>query len=203
MSPVLTLKQTSYVSSSAQNIQCIYYGILSLSLQPSTYTITGSDGSSLAINTSNMPRGPGRPPLCETQAGAVGNAITAENSSNSLNETESKYGRIQRLGSASAISKLCKHFGAQLMRKMPIFEELMFARINQYVTAFPDMDMLQDVKIDVIQCNNLTTSLQLIETAAPHMHKDFHTVLFQMLDRLGILIAHPLKAVRKQIIRLF
>uniref|UniRef100_A0A1A9V2J1 TATA-binding protein-associated factor 172 n=1 Tax=Glossina austeni TaxID=7395 RepID=A0A1A9V2J1_GLOAU len=196
LSPVLTLKQTSYVSSSAQNVQCIYYGILSLSLQPSTYTITGSDGSSLAINTSNMPRGPGRPPLCETQAGAVGNAIATENSSNPLNETESKYGRIQRLGSASAISKLCKHFGAQLMRKMPIFEELMFARINQYVTAFPDMDLLQDVKIDVIQCNNLTTSLQLIETAAPHMHKDFHAVLFQMLNRLGILIAHPLKAIR-------
>lgn len=145
------------------------------------------------MNVASTSRGPGRPPLSETLAAAAVSEIT---SMVSLTEVELKKCRIQRLGATNAIVKLCQHFGNKLLEKMPILEQLMFHKIEQFVAAFPKMDILSEILIDVAQTNDLMTSLQLIEIAAPHFHSDLHEKLFDLLQPLGIFIGHPLKAVR-------
>jgi len=46
------------------------------------------------------------------------------------------------------------------------------------------------------ETTNILISLQLIEIASPHLHKDLHKELFESLTKLCFLIQHPLKAIR-------
>lgn len=81
------------------------------------------------------------------------------------------------------------------MQKLPIFEQLIFNKIQQFMTAFPKMELLKNLVIDVGQTNDVMTALQLLEVAAPHVHSDLHDRFFELLPALGSLIGHPLKAV--------
>ncbi|KAM7362772.1 histone acetyltransferase 1 isoform 1-T2 [Cochliomyia hominivorax] len=200
LNPSLSLKQSPVLNSANDCNSCMYYGILTLSLQQNTPTSTnrststiGGSSSASGTNVPSTSRGPGRPPLSETLAVTAVSEITSKVS---LTEVELKKCRIQRLGATNAIIKLCQHFGNNLLEKMPVLEQLMFLKIEQFVSAFPKMDVLAEILIDVGQTNDLMTSLQLIEIAAPYFHKDFHVKLFQLLQPLGIFIGHPLKAVR-------
>ncbi|XP_073832127.1 histone acetyltransferase 1 [Musca autumnalis] len=200
----VTLYQTPVLNSASECESCVYYGILSLSLQQNTSNVSAggktsnssSGGCTTAISAVGAPstsRGPGRPPLSETIAAAAAEAASARNFANEL---DLKRNRIQRIGSACAIVKLCQHFGNKLMQKLPIFEQLIFHKIQQFMTAFPKMELLRNIIIDVGQTNDLMTALQLLEVAAPHVHNDLHDKLFELLPALGSLIGHPLKAVR-------
>ncbi|XP_061399737.1 TATA-binding protein-associated factor 172 [Musca vetustissima] len=200
----VTLQQTPVHNSAAECESCAYYGILSFSLQQNLSTSgktssasassTGGGGGSItAGGTPSTSRGPGRPPLSETIAAAAAEVVNARNFATEL---ELKRNRIQRMGSACAIVKLCEHFGNKLMQKLPIFEQLIFTRIQQFMTAFPEMNLLNNCIIDVAQTNDLMTALQLLEVAAPHVHSDLHDKLFELLGALGKLIGHPLKAIR-------
>lgn len=151
---------------------------------------SGISGGHAATSTS---RGPGRPPLSETLAVTGVSEITSKVV---LTETELKKCRIQRLGATSAITKLCQHFGNVLLTKIPILEQLVFWKIEEFVTSFPDMEVLAGIILDVGQTNDLMTSLQLIEIAAPYFHGDLHEKLFRLLPAMGKLVGHPMKAVR-------
>lgn len=193
----MTLYQTPVVNAASECESCVYYGILTLSLQQNTASTNNTRSSSTSSTATSAPttsRGPGRPPLSETLAAAA----AAEASAKALlNDMELKRNRIQRIGSSCAIIKLCQHFGNKLMQTVPMFEQLIFHKIKQFMTAFPKMEILNNIIIDVGQTNDLMTSLQLLETAAPHVHCDLHDKLFELLPWLGSLIAHPFKAVSK------
>ncbi|KAI8129808.1 TATA-binding protein-associated factor 172 [Lucilia cuprina] len=200
LNPSVSLKESPVLTSACDSNSCIYYGILTLSLQQHTPTSTNRSNSvnvgtnaATAVTTPSTSRGPGRPPLSETLAATAVSEITSKVS---LTEVEMKKCRIQRLGATGAITKLCQHFGSNLLEKIPILEQLMFHKIEQFVSAFPKMETLAEILIDVGQTNDLMTSLQLIEIAAPHFHSDLHEKLFQLLQPLGKFIGHPLKAVR-------
>lgn len=79
--------------------------------------------------------------------------------------------------------------------RIPILWNIMFNNIDKLLQAAPSPDILTDAAIDQELINDLMTSLQLIEVAAPHIHKDLHNALFELLPKLGILLTHPFKAV--------
>lgn len=178
--------------------KCIYYGILSL--QQSTNQSTSLKGTAAAAATTKMTtavtvahRGPGRPPLHESASQAI---IQAASCSCSNEDQEMlKYCRVQRLGATSAISKLYRLLGSKLLESIPVVEQLMFTRLKLYVEQCPNMTVLSDEIIDVVECNDLVTTLQLLETAGPFLHNSLHELLFQLLDALGITACHPLKSV--------
>ncbi|CAD7093413.1 unnamed protein product [Hermetia illucens] len=153
-----------------------YYGIVTLSNQQKSNE--QQNGSS--------PRGPGRPPVSE---------VSIDESTDSEDPFR-KQTRTQRVGANYAIVAICKHFGAQLKDRIPILWNIMFNNIDKLLQAAPSPDILTDAAIDQELINDLMTSLQLIEVAAPHIHKDLHNALFELLPKLGILLTHPLKAVR-------
>ena len=99
------------------------------------------------------------------------------------------------MGASCAIIKLCQLFGAQLIEKIPVFEQILFGKISQFFGSYADMSVLAQAPLDQLQCNELMTSLQLLEIAGPHLHACMHERLFEMLPQLGLLITHPLKAV--------
>lgn len=118
-----------------------------------------------------------------------------------------KQNRIQRLGAFCAISKICSSFKNETFSKIPIFEQIIFVKIEQFTTDFPNMDALSDAPLDLAQTNDLMTSLQLIEVVAPHFLEfadDASTIddslkrLFNLLPHFRILITHPLKAVSSE-----
>lgn len=69
------MKQTPLPESAAVTNNCVYYGILTLSLQQNNIQIGGTVNRGVAASA---PRGPGRPPLNEMPA-------TAENGPNAVN----------------------------------------------------------------------------------------------------------------------
>ncbi|XP_075146462.1 histone acetyltransferase 1 [Haematobia irritans] len=194
----VTLNETPAINSTSESDSCVYYGILTLSLQQNTTNNNSSKSNSTITGAApSTSRGPGRPPLSETLAAAAAVAHATELGTKSLaNELELKRNRIQRIGSSCAIIKLCQHFGNKLMEKVPIFEQLIYTKIKHFMIAFPKMEILTNIVIDVGQTNDLMTSLQLLEIAAPYIHSDLHEKLFELLPSLGNLIAHPFKAVR-------
>ncbi|TMW53120.1 hypothetical protein DOY81_001848, partial [Sarcophaga bullata] len=200
LNPTTSLKKSPVLSNASECNSCIYYGILTLSLQQNTSTLlnrsTSVGGATSAVSgtvSTSTSRGPGRPPLSETLAVTAVSEITSKVF---LSEVELKKCRIQRLGATSAITKLCQHFGNALLNKIPILEQLMFFKIEEFVTSFPDMEVLAGIILDVGQTNDLMTSLQLIEIAAPYFHCDLHEKLFRLLPALGKLVGHPMKSVR-------
>ncbi|XP_004536960.1 TATA-binding protein-associated factor 172 isoform X2 [Ceratitis capitata] len=203
LSPV-TLKDTPIPKTAAATHSCVYYGILTLDLQQNNMQIGGtSNRSNSAGGAGSTPRGPGRPPLSEV-------LIRAEFDINPANLAELKQNRIQRLGAFCAISKICSSFKNETFSKIPIFEQIIFVKIEQFTTDFPNMDALSDAPLDLAQTNDLMTSLQLIEVVAPHFLEfadDASTIddslkrLFNLLPHFRILITHPLKAVRHMVAR--
>lgn len=207
----LTLAQTPEVCTMEESKDNPYYGIFSLHQHDNI-----NSGSCPAVNTSialvkmaptstTSHRGPGRPPLSET----AGPRIIDQQKSNSAMSSglcpnardllpidlEKKYERIQRLGASLAITQLCRQLNVLLITKIPIFEELCFKRIQNYVELYPNMNELSDKIIEMDRCNELITSLQLIETTSTSLHPKFQEFLFGLLNSLGVLIAHPFKAV--------
>lgn len=81
------------------------------------------------------------------------------------------------------------------MDKIPVFEELCSKRIHNYVEQFPEMQGLYEKVIEMDRCEDLITSLQLVEIAATSLHPGLQELLFALLNPLGTLIAHPFKAV--------
>lgn len=196
----LTLKQTPLPESAAVTNNCVFYGILTLNLQQNNIQIGGTGNRGVAVS---VPRGPGRPPLNEMLA-------TAENGTNTVNAVELKQNRIQRMGASCAISKICLGFKMNIFSKIPIFQQILFAKIEQFINNYPNMELLSDVPLDLAQTNDIITSLQLIEIAAPHfLHFGCDTSakdevlkrLFELLPHFRVLITHPLKAVRHMVAR--
>ncbi|XP_016952601.1 TATA-binding protein-associated factor 172 [Drosophila biarmipes] len=195
--PTQTLKQTP-LSPGVTN-SCVYYGILTLALQqavPVTNSRSGGGGSGGATTptTTTPSRGPGRPPAGEILAAAAVVNHT-EVKAQQAKEAEAKQCRIQRLGAACAIEKLCKTFGEHIVDKVAVFQQLMFGKVEQFVKQSCDW-RLPSILPDLGVCNELISSLQLIETAAPHLHAALHPQMFALLQPLGFIVCHPLKAVR-------
>ncbi|XP_043653491.1 TATA-binding protein-associated factor 172 [Drosophila teissieri] len=192
--PLETLKQTPLSSEVINN--CVYYGILALALQQTvTTTNTRSGGGGATTPTANTtPRGPGRPPTGEILSAT--NATThVELKAQQAKEAEAKQCRIQRLGAACAIEKLCRIFGEKIIEKVTVFQQLMFGKLEQFVKEALDW-RLDCILPDLGVCNELVSSMQLIETAAPHLHVALHPQMFSLLPSLGFVVCHPLKAVR-------
>lgn len=163
----------------------------------SSKSSNSSNSGQTAAATPTVSRGPGRPSFSETLAMAAAAANTENgNAAAAAKEQELKQCRIQRLGSCCAITKLCSSFGADLMHKIPVFEQILYGKISQFLANHGNMLELCLTPLDQQQCNDLITSLQLLEVAAPHMNVALHERLFvDMLPQLGVLITHPLKAV--------
>ncbi|XP_055908525.1 TATA-binding protein-associated factor 172 [Eupeodes corollae] len=162
-----------------------YYGILTLSIQQK---IGGSNN-----NNTNASRGPGRPPTIVE--------LPAENGNPTIDSNEAKQCRIQRIGSTYTVEFICKYFGVNLNTKVPVIWQIMFGKIDSFLLANPTMDLLKDKLVDPIATNDLMTALQLIEIAAPCIDVSLNEELFQLLPKLGVLITHPLKAVRHMVAR--
>ncbi|XP_011210299.2 TATA-binding protein-associated factor 172 [Bactrocera dorsalis] len=197
----LTLKQTPLPESAAVTNNCVYYGILTLSLQQNNIQIGGTTGNRGVA--ASAPRGPGRPPLNETLA-------AAENGTNAVNALEAKQNRIQRMGASCAISKICLGFKMDIFSKIPVFQHILFTKIEQFINNYPNMELLSNVPLDLAQTNDIITSLQLIEIVAPHfLHfasdasakDEVLKRLFALLPHFSVLITHPLKAVRHMVAR--
>ncbi|XP_062121564.1 LOW QUALITY PROTEIN: TATA-binding protein-associated factor 172 [Drosophila sulfurigaster albostrigata] len=195
--PTQTLLETRPNDSNASE----YYGILTLTLSlnpPSGHSnTTGSSKRAGATtpSTTTAPRGPGRPPASEALAVAAAAAACIEASTQQAKEAEARQCRTQRLGAACAIAKLCSTFGERMVDKVPIFQQLMFGKLQQFVASV-DADTLISTLPDLTACNELISSLQLIETAAPHLHAALHPQLFALLPQLGCIVRHPLKVLR-------
>ncbi|XP_068152549.1 TATA-binding protein-associated factor 172 [Drosophila tropicalis] len=189
------------MASAVADSNCAYYGIVTLTLQQAVKSNTnanrgpGSGSTTTGSSTPTTPRGPGRPPASEILANAAAAAATTEQSVLIAREAEAKQCRIQRLGSACAITKLCSSFGERIVEKVPIFEQLMFGKLAQFVQETNDT-LLYNTLPDLGVCTELISSLQLIETAAPHLHRALHKELFTLLPHLGFIVRHPLKALR-------
>ncbi|KAH8359116.1 hypothetical protein KR093_004461, partial [Drosophila rubida] len=184
---------------------CEYYGILTLTHQQLAQSSGAgcSSGSShkrtgaTTPSTTTAPRGPGRPPASETLAAAAAAAACIAVSSQQAKEAEARQCRTQRLGAACAIAKLCSAFGERIVDKVPIFQQLMFGKLQQFVSdSGIDWDAHMSTLPDLTACNELISSLQLIETAAPHLHAALHAQLFSLLPQLGCIVRHPLKVLR-------
>ncbi|XP_053957908.1 TATA-binding protein-associated factor 172 [Anastrepha ludens] len=198
----LTLKQTRLPESAAVSNSCVYYGILTLNLQQNNAQI-GSSVGSRGGGGASASRGPGRPPLSEANA-------AAENGANAVSVAELKQNRIQRVGASCAIAKICLSFSMEIFSKIPVFEQIVFAKIEHFTNAYPNMELLSAVPLDLAQTNDLMTSLQLIEISAPHFinfssanlpKEGVFNRLFDLLPHFSVLITHPLKAVRHMVAR--
>lgn len=77
---------------------------------------------------------------------------------------------------------------------MPMLWEQMFEVITKVDESFILTTTLE--KIEQEKPNSILTSLQLLEIASPHLHESLHSHLFAALPNLGLLIQHPLKAIR-------
>lgn len=71
----------------------------------------------------------------------------------------------------------------------------MLNKTEQFLEIYPSMEILGNIQLDLVQTNDLVTSLQLIEIAAPALHSALHDDLYKILPHLGKLITHPLKSV--------
>lgn len=71
---------------------------------------------------------------------------------------------------------------------------MMFENITKIDQTY--IEQLSKEKIDDKEANEILSSLQLLEVASPHLHKDLHKTLFEALPKLCLLIQHPLKAIR-------
>ncbi|XP_017968444.1 TATA-binding protein-associated factor 172 isoform X2 [Drosophila navojoa] len=197
--PLHTLLETRPTTSVSENDNCDYYGILTLKQQQAA-TSAPSSGSSAGTRTgattlATTPRGPGRPPASEVLAAAAAAAASCDFSTRQAKEAEARQCRIQRLGAACAIAKLCSTFGERIVDKVPIFQQLMFGKLEQFV-ASTNAQTLASTLPELTSCNELISSLQLIETAAPHLHVALHEQLFALLPHLGFIVRHPLKVLR-------
>ncbi|XP_016996631.3 TATA-binding protein-associated factor 172 [Drosophila takahashii] len=194
--PLQTLKQTPPAAGVTNS--CVYYGILTLALQQAV-TVTNSrsagGGGATTPTTTTASRGPGRPPAGEILAAATAVATHVEIKAQQAKEAEAKQCRIQRLGAACAIEKLCRTFGEHIVDKVAVFQQLMFGKVEQFVKQAYDW-RLPSILPDLAVCNELVSSLQLIETAAPHLHAALHPQMFALLPPLGFIVCHPLKAIR-------
>lgn len=192
--PVQTLLETRPSANT-----CDYYGILTLTQQQqavSSASINSSNSGRAGVTPSTpTPRGPGRPPASEVLAAAAAAAATDEISTQQAKEAEARQCRIQRSGSACAIARLCSTFGERIVDKVPIFQQLMFDKLEQFVASV-DTDTLISTLPELTACNELIISLQLIETASPHLHEALHSQLFALLPHLGFIVRHPLKVFR-------
>ncbi|XP_030571799.1 TATA-binding protein-associated factor 172 [Drosophila novamexicana] len=205
MMPSRTFLATRSSASVSVHDTCDYYGILTLKQQQATGGSSGGGGAGTrAGGTALMPtpRGPGRPPASEALAAAVAAAASKEISTQQVKEAEGRQCRIQRLGAACAIAKLCSSFGDRIVEKVPIFQQLMFGKLEQFVTSM-DIEKLSSTLPELTPCNDLISSLQLIETAAPHLHVALHEQLFALLPHLGFILRHPLKVLRHMAARCF
>ncbi|KAH8383101.1 hypothetical protein KR009_006769, partial [Drosophila setifemur] len=192
--PLNTLQQTP--PSPGVINSCVYYGILTLAIQQAvTNTHTRGGGGASTPATASAGRGPGRPPANEIVAAAAPTAGSMELKAQQAKEAESRLCRIQRLGAACAIEKLCSTFGEHIVDKVTVFQQLMFGKVAQFVEE-TDECVLASTVPELGVCTELITSLQLIETAAPHLHVALHPQMFALLSSLGVIVRHPLKAVR-------
>lgn len=178
---------------------CAYYGILTLTQQqaatnPSSHNCSSTTRASSTPSTPT-PRGPGRPPASEVLAAAAAAAANNEISTLQAKEAEARQCRTQRLGASSAIAKLCSTFGDRIVDKVSIFQQLMFDKLEQFVAASDEQTLISTLP-ELSACNEVLTSLQLIETAAPHLHEALHVQLFALLPHLGFIVRHPLKVLR-------
>lgn len=89
---------------------------------------------------------------------------------------------------------MCKFFGASLNEKLPTLWELMFSTLTKVDETYIQQISKQLIPQD--ETNNILVSLQLIEIASAHLHKDLHQSLFGCLTKLCHLIQHPMKAIR-------
>uniref|UniRef100_A0A6P4F1M9 TATA-binding protein-associated factor 172 n=1 Tax=Drosophila rhopaloa TaxID=1041015 RepID=A0A6P4F1M9_DRORH len=195
--PLQTLRQTP--PSSEVTNSCVYYGILTLAHQQAVTTTSnrgggGGGGGGTTPTTATVSRGPGRPPAGEILVPTVA-AAHIELKVQQAKESEAKQCRIQRMGAACAIEKLCRTFGEHIVDKVAVFQQLMFGKVEQFVKETYDRQ-LGCILPDLGVCNELLSSLQLIETAAPHLHPALHPQMFALLLPLGFIVCHPLKAVR-------
>ncbi|XP_017083593.2 TATA-binding protein-associated factor 172 [Drosophila eugracilis] len=198
--PLQTLKQTP--PSSEVTNSCVYYGILTLALQQAVQPTNTRSGGGVAVagagaitpTITTPSRGPGRPPAGEILISPATSAHV-ELKAQQAKEAEAKQCRIQRLGAACAIEKLCSTFKEHIVDKVAVFQQLMFGKVEQFVKETFDWQ-LGCVLPDLGACNELISSLQLIETAAPHLHAALHPQMFGLLPHLGFIVCHPLKAVR-------
>lgn len=77
---------------------------------------------------------------------------------------------------------------------MPIMYEIMYSHLQKV-----DEDWIVEISKKLLnqdETNDILTSLQLIEVAAPSLSPKLHKTLFQLLPKLCILLKHPLKAIR-------
>ncbi|XP_017054077.1 TATA-binding protein-associated factor 172 [Drosophila ficusphila] len=201
VNPLQTLKETPPSPGVANS--CVYYGILTLALQQAVTTTSargggggggGGFGGATTPTTVIPSRGPGRPPASEIPAATTSTAHI-ELKAQQAKDAEAKQCRIQRLGAACAIEKLCRTFGEHIVEKVAVFQQLMFGKVEQFVKESFDWQ-LGCILPDLTACNELISSLQLIETAAPHLHAALHPQMFALLPPLGFIVCHPLKAVR-------
>lgn len=72
----------------------------------------------------------------------------------------------------------------------------MYENIIQNVSEEQVIELYTKDQIpDITKCNELITSLQLIETSSRHLDKELHKLCFDILPVLCVLLKHPLKAV--------
>lgn len=193
-----TLLETRPTASVSGNDNCDYYGILTLKQQQAATSAPSNSSASTrtgAAPLTTTPRGPGRPPASEVLAAAAAAAASNDFSTQQAKEAEARQCRIQRLGAACAIARLCSTFGERIVDKVPIFQLLMFSKLEQFV-ANTDTQTLASTLPELTTCNDLISSMQLIETAAPHLNAALHEQLFALLPHLGFIVRHPLKVLR-------
>lgn len=154
-----------------------YYGIITLQKQLRMREINSGNGAGSS-------RGPGRPPTLD---------VTVEDP-NETDDPTRKINRTQRIGASFAVQSACEFFGESLPKAVSTLWELMFDVIMKIDAAYIQRLTLEKIPED--ETNNIMISLQLLEIAAPHLHKDLHKLLFESLPKLCLLIQHPLKAVR-------
>ncbi|KAL7730918.1 hypothetical protein ACLKA6_014161 [Drosophila palustris] len=199
--PKLNMPLQTLLETRPSGNTCDYYGILTLTQQQqavgslSSNSSSANSGRAAGTPMTPTPRGPGRPPASEVLAAAAAAAASNEISSQQAKEAEARQCRTQRMGAASAIAKLCSTFGERIVDKVPIFQQLMFGKLEQFVESV-DTDVLVSTLPELTACNELIMSMQLIETAAPHLHESLHSQLFALLPQLGFVVRHPLKVLR-------
>jgi TATA-binding protein-associated factor len=102
--------------------------------------------------------------------------------------------KIQRIGASFAIESICKFFGSSLREKVPTLWEQMFSNLMKI-----DENYIKKLSSQIIpqeETNNILISLQLIEIASVHLHVDLHATLFEGLNKICLLLQHPLKSIR-------
>ncbi|XP_055378058.1 TATA-binding protein-associated factor 172 [Condylostylus longicornis] len=166
------------------DIENPFYGILSLSAQQKTE------------QNGIISRGPGRPPI---------NVDLSLSDILGIDEPYKKLNRIQRIGAKFALTEMCEYFGETLFAKIPALSTIVFTTIDKILETSSSMDELRTnpLNINKEQTGELMTSLQVIEVISPYLHKNLHENIFKLLPKLGILLTHPLKAIRNMVSRCF